>query len=63
MLLIGTLLMAFFLFVVGGLQGYYGSWGVVDHDQVWLIKGHDSVTKGVIVCSYLFVCRFVHPAM
>lgn len=25
---------------------------------VWVINGHDSVTKGVIVCSYLFVCSF-----
>jgi hypothetical protein len=25
---------------------------------VWVINGHDSVTKGVIVCSYFFVCSF-----
>jgi hypothetical protein len=28
---------------------------------VWVIHDHSSVTKGVVVCSYLFVCRFVHP--
>jgi MFS family permease len=63
MLLTGTLLMAFFLFVVGGLQSHFGSWGVIglgDY-RVWMIQGHDSITKGVLVCSYLFVCRFVHP--
>ena len=24
---------------------------------VWVISGHSGVTKGIIVCSYLFVCR------
>ncbi|KAH9993508.1 general substrate transporter [Russula compacta] len=58
MLLFGTLSMAFFLFLVGGLQGHYGDWGEVDGSRVWVINGHSSVTKGVIVCSYLFVCSF-----
>ncbi|KAF9022790.1 general substrate transporter [Hymenopellis radicata] len=58
MLLVGTLLMGFFLFLVGGLQGGYGQWGVVDGDRIWVISDNDSVTKGVIVCSYLFVCSF-----
>jgi MFS family permease len=61
MLLVGTLLMAIFLFIVGALQGHFGQWGVVDQSRVWLIEGHSGVTIGVIVCSYLFVCRFVHP--
>lgn len=60
MLLAGTLFMAFFLFLVGALQGHYGDWDVVDGARIWAIRGHDSVTKGVLVCSYLFVCRFVH---
>jgi len=58
MLIIGLLLMGFFLFLVGGLQSMYGQWGDVDGSRVWLIDGHDSITKGVIVCSYLFVCSF-----
>lgn len=58
MLLVGTLLMGFFLFLVGGLQGGFGDWGVVDGSRVWVITGHDSITRGVIVCSYLFVCSF-----
>ncbi|KAI0292625.1 general substrate transporter [Multifurca ochricompacta] len=58
MLLVGTLLMAFFLFLVGGLQGHFGGWGVVDQSRVWVIRGHESATKGIIVCSYLFVCSF-----
>ena len=61
MLLVGTLLMALFLYIVGALQGYFGRWGVVDNSRVWLIEGHSVITKLVIVCSYLFVCRFVHP--
>ncbi|CCA68264.1 probable high-affinity glucose transporter [Serendipita indica DSM 11827] len=58
MLLAGLLLMGFWLFLVGGLQGMYGQWGTVDGDRVWVITGNQSITKGVIVCSYFFVCSF-----
>ncbi|KAI0071664.1 general substrate transporter [Panus rudis PR-1116 ss-1] len=58
MLIIGTLLMGFWLFLVGGLQGRYGHWGTVDDATVWVIEGHDSATKAIIVCSYFFVCSF-----
>ncbi|KAI0343634.1 general substrate transporter [Trametopsis cervina] len=58
MLLIGTFLMGFWLMLVGGLQGGFGHWGTVDGAPVWVISDHDGVTKGVIVCSYLFVCSF-----
>ena len=59
LLLIGTMFMGFWLFLVGGLQGFYGEWGTDDDgDRVWLINGHKSATMGVIVCSYLFVCSF-----
>ena len=51
-------MMGFWLFLVGGLQGGFGEWGSVDGDRIWVINGHGSVTKGVIVCSYLFVCSF-----
>ncbi|QRW20714.1 Sugar (and other) transporter [Rhizoctonia solani] len=54
MLLIGLAFMSFWLFLVGGLQGGYGNWGTsTTGDRVWVIEGHDSVTKGIIVCSYL----------
>jgi len=58
LLLAGTLLMGFWLMLVGGLQGGFGHWGTVDDAPVWVIEGHDSITKGVIVCSYFFVCSF-----
>ncbi|KII90865.1 hypothetical protein PLICRDRAFT_548831 [Plicaturopsis crispa FD-325 SS-3] len=58
MLIIGTLLMGFWLMLVGGLQGRFGHWGEVDGARVWVIEGHDSATKAIIVCSYLFVCSF-----
>lgn len=65
MLLVGTALMSFFLYLVGGLQGGFGAWGTAPNGgPAWIISDHDSVTKGVIVCSYLFVCRLVfsnHP--
>ncbi|TCD66166.1 hypothetical protein EIP91_001720 [Steccherinum ochraceum] len=58
LLLAGTFLMGFWLFLVGGLQGGFGEWGVVDGSRIWVINDHDSITKGVIVCSYLFVSSF-----
>jgi len=58
MLLTGTLLMGFWLFLVGGLQGRFGHWGIVDGSTVWVIADNDAATKAVIVCSYLFVCSF-----
>ncbi|OCH85511.1 general substrate transporter [Obba rivulosa] len=58
MLVIGTLFMGFWLFLVGGLQGRFGAWGTVNDAPVWVITGHESVTRAIIVCSYLFVCSF-----
>ncbi|THU88728.1 hypothetical protein K435DRAFT_679271, partial [Dendrothele bispora CBS 962.96] len=58
MLTLGTLFMGFFLYFVGGLQARFGDWGVVDNANVWVIEGHDFATKGIIVCSHLFVCAF-----
>jgi len=58
MLLIGTLLMGFWLSLVGGLQGRFGDWGIVDGSRVWVINSHQAATKAIIVCSYLFVSSF-----
>lgn len=58
MLILGSLFMGTFLYLVGGLQARYGQWGELGGQAVWLITGHDSATKGIIVCSYLFVCSF-----
>ena len=58
MLLAGTLLMGFWLYLVGGLQGGFGHWGTIDSDRVWMIENNDGVTKAVIVFSYFFVCSF-----
>ncbi|KZW04136.1 general substrate transporter [Exidia glandulosa HHB12029] len=60
MLLIGLACMATFLYLVGGLQGGFGNWGTVEGESkpVWVISDNDSVTKAVIVMSYLFVCSF-----
>ncbi|KAJ7249944.1 general substrate transporter [Mycena rebaudengoi] len=58
MLLAGTLAMAFWLFLVGGLQGHFGHWGDVDGSRVWVITDNDRATKAIIVSSYLFVCSF-----
>jgi len=60
MLLVGTLLMGFWMFLVGGIQGRFGHWGDTDGSGklVWVIDGNQAATKAVIVCSYLFVCSF-----
>lgn len=52
--------MSFWLWLVGGLQGAYGHWGTPEGGTTvnWVITDHPSVTKGIIVCSYLFVCSF-----
>ncbi|PPQ98671.1 hypothetical protein CVT26_013817 [Gymnopilus dilepis] len=60
MLLIGTLLMGFWMYLVGGLQGRFGHWGTTEGSSspVWVIDNNQAATKAVIVCSYLFVCSF-----
>jgi MFS family permease len=40
------------------VQARFGHWGTVDTARVWVITDHDSATKAIIVCSYLFVCSF-----
>ncbi|KIJ14585.1 L-arabinose isomerase [Paxillus involutus ATCC 200175] len=58
LLIAGSILMGFFLCLVGGLQGGYGAWGTINGSSVWVITGHGSVTNAVIVCSYLCVSSF-----
>jgi len=58
MLLVGTLLMGFWMFLVGGLQGRFGHWLGSGDDAHWVIDDNKAATKAVIVCSYLFVCSF-----
>ena len=57
MLLVGTLLMGFWMFLVGGLQARFGHWSDASGTNVWVITDNQAATKAVIVCSYLFVCR------
>jgi len=58
MLLVGTLLMGFWMFLVGGIQGHFGEWSNASGTNVWVITGNPAATRAVIVCSYLFVCSF-----
>jgi hypothetical protein len=57
MLLVGTLLMGFWMFLVGAIQGRFGEWSDASGSNVWVITGNQAATRAVIVCSYLFVCR------
>lgn len=58
MLLAGTVFMGFWLFLVGGLQGRFGHWGIVGGSRIWVVENNTSATNAIIVCSYLFVCSF-----
>jgi sugar porter (SP) family MFS transporter len=58
MLLVGTLLMGFWMFLVGGIQGTFGDWSNASGTNVWVIADNPAATRAVIVCSYLFVCSF-----
>lgn len=39
------------------LRSFVFEFILIKSSAVWVINGHPSVTKGIIVCSYLFVCR------
>jgi hypothetical protein len=58
MLVVGTLLMEFWLCFIGYLQSYFGEWRIVEGAHVWTIHGHEAVTEAIAMCSYLFVCSF-----
>jgi len=58
MLLVGTLLMGFWMFLVGGIQARFGEWSDASGSNVWVIANNQAATKAVIVCSYFFVCSF-----
>ncbi|KAH7045701.1 general substrate transporter [Linnemannia elongata] len=59
-LIIGSIFMALWLFLIGGLMGAYGSALVSPGNATttWAIQGNDSASHAVIACSYLFVCSF-----
>ncbi|KAF9161769.1 hypothetical protein DFQ27_002821 [Actinomortierella ambigua] len=58
LLLIGSSLMALWLFLIGGLMGAYGSADKSGTTTTWSIKNNDVASYATIVCSYLFVCSF-----
>ncbi|KAF9366551.1 hypothetical protein BGX34_001096 [Mortierella sp. NVP85] len=59
-LLVGSTLMALWLFLIGGLMGRYGGPTSFDENATttWAISNNDAASKAVIACSYLFVCSF-----
>ncbi|KAF9364520.1 hypothetical protein BGX34_001291 [Mortierella sp. NVP85] len=59
-LLVGSIFMALWLFLIGGLMGRYGSPYTSDSNATttWAIRDNDPASKAVIACSYLFVCSF-----
>ena len=65
MLIFGTLFMGFWLSLVGGLQGRYGDWGIVDGSRVWVINGHqaaDSYPSVVRVWGFhMRMCAMRYP--
>ncbi|KAF8935324.1 general substrate transporter [Dissophora ornata] len=59
-LIIGSIFMALWLFLIGGLMGKYGSPSSFDGNKTttWAISDNPSASHAVIACSYLFVCSF-----
>ncbi|KAG0207179.1 hypothetical protein BGX28_001517 [Mortierella sp. GBA30] len=59
-LLVGSTLMALWLFLIGGLMGKYGAPSKLESNATttWAIQGNDAASHAVIACSYLFVCSF-----
>ncbi|KAF9315275.1 hypothetical protein BG003_003187 [Podila horticola] len=59
-LLVGSTLMALWLFLIGGLMGRFGSATSFDGNKTttWAIQNNDPASHAVIACSYLFVCSF-----
>ena len=57
--LIGSLLMAIFLFISGGLQAGFGHGEIMPNSPItWVVDGNPAVSKAIVACSYLFVATF-----
>ena len=60
--LYGSLLMMVLMFVVGTLEAIYGEPFHTDTGPLaaisWIVQNNDAVSRGVVACSYLFVCTF-----
>lgn len=59
-LLIGSMFMALWMFLIGGLMGKYGEPALLGENTTttWAIRNNDAASHAVIACSYLFVCSF-----
>lgn len=54
-LLFGFGFLMIFLFISGALQAAYGQPDNSSAELSWVLKGHPTVSRGVVACSYLFV--------
>lgn len=59
-MLLGSFGMMSFLLISGGLQAGYGmpNPDKTDKSISWIVRDHQSVSKGIVACSYLFVATF-----
>ncbi|KAF2500236.1 MFS sugar transporter-like protein [Lophium mytilinum] len=59
-LLCGSFGMMTFLFISGALQASYGMPNPDKSNKAitWIVQDHQSVSKGIVACSYLFVATF-----
>ncbi|KAK9319215.1 general substrate transporter [Lipomyces orientalis] len=58
-LLIGAVVMAFWLFLIGGLLMRYGEPNpIANQPYTWIIIGHPTATRSILACSYLAVATF-----
>ena len=59
-MLLGSFGMMSFLLISGSLQAGYGmpNPDKTDKSISWVVRDHQSVSKGIVACSYLFVATF-----
>ncbi|KAK9344088.1 general substrate transporter [Lipomyces starkeyi] len=58
-LLIGAIVMGFWLFLIGGLLMHYGEPNpVLNQPYTWIVVGHPSATRAILASAYLAVATF-----
>ncbi|KAK9388468.1 hypothetical protein V1515DRAFT_596938 [Lipomyces mesembrius] len=58
-LLIGAIVMGFWLLLIGGLLMHYGEPNpVVDQPYTWIVVGHPAATRAILASAYLAVATF-----
>ncbi|KAK9428197.1 general substrate transporter [Lipomyces doorenjongii] len=58
-LLVGAVVMSFWLFIIGGLLMRYGEQNpLADQPYTWIVVGHPIASRSILACTYLAVATF-----